>query len=162
MNRIIENVVIEKTGAVFSTLFDASVSAGPAYPLELPDIKHWDISGVVGVTGDCFGMMAIRLNYDLASTLMERSRIHLPGDPQGQRLMSDMIGEIINVISGNVLSELVADDFRLSIPVIIQGDMHEISWPKKTAVTAFPFEILSFNVEVQAGLSCGRFKEREA
>ncbi len=162
MNRIIENVIIEKTGTVFSTLFDASATAGSAYPLELPDNRHWDISGVVGVTGDCFGMMAIRLNLDLASALMERSRIHPPGDPQGQQLMSDMIGEIINVISVNVLSELVADDFRLSIPVIIQGNRHEISWPKKTAVTAFPFETLSFGMEIQVGLSCDRFKEREA
>ncbi len=160
MNRGIESAIAEKTKILFSMLFGLDIAENPPYQLQIPDTNHWDISTMVGITGECYGIMAIRLNYDLCGLLMEHSRVRTPENTRNQQLMTDMVGEIINIISGNVLSEMSEKDFRLSIPVTIQGEGHEISWPKNTAVTAIPFEFSSYRMEIQAGIVSGPCAEK--
>ena len=103
-------------------------------------ISEWDISGVIGLTGEARGAVVISMRQDLAikltAILTGAEHKNLDDD------VVDAVGELINIIAGNVKQEL-EDAFRLviSLPTIVKGKEHTINWPdSQTRVICIPFE----------------------
>jgi chemotaxis protein CheX len=107
-----------------------------------PDtINEWDLSAVIGLTGEARGAVVISMKTDLA--------IRLTGILTGSQHYTldedvvDAIGEIINIIAGNAKKGL-EEAFRLviSLPTIIEGHKHSIKWPNNQArIICIPFNI---------------------
>ena len=57
--------------------------------------------------------------------------------------VTDAIGEIINIITGNVKRDFEEDlRIKISLPSIIKGKAHSIVWPSaKTRIICIPFSI---------------------
>ena len=109
------------------------------YFINKDEITEWDISGVIGLTGEARGAVVISMRDDLAirltSILTGMSHKVLYDD------VIDAVGELINIIAGNVKQEL-EDAFRLviSLPTIVKGKEHTINWPdSQTRVICIPF-----------------------
>jgi len=103
--------------------------------------KIWDISGLIGLSGQTTGAVAISLKDSSAIKITEilTGKKHEPFDD----IVSDAVGEIINIIAGNVKKSF-EEEFRIkiSLPTIIKGKAHMIIWPeKKTRIICIPFTI---------------------
>ena len=125
--------------SVFKDFIGQEIEANMPHFLEKDQATEWDISGIIGLSGEARGAVVISLKDDLALKLtgILTGKVHkvLYDD------VVDAVGEIINIIAGNVKQEL-EDAFRLviSLPTIVTGKGHTINWPTGQArVICIPF-----------------------
>ena len=135
----------------FKEFVGLELTVGRPYIAERDAINEWDISAVIGLTGEARGAVVISMKKDLAISLTDMltgsSRSEIDED------VVDAVGEIVNIISGNAKKGL-EETFRLviSLPTIVQGKNHSIKWPAANArIICIPFTLLennSFNLSV--------------
>jgi chemotaxis protein CheX len=128
----------------FKEFCQSEVFSGRAYFEDKEDFENnWDISGIIGLTGEAQGAVAISLTEDTALRITKilTGKDHSYIDEH----VTDAVGEIINIIAGNVKKNL-EEMFRLkiSIPSIIKGKSHQVVWPtNKTRIICVPFTIFT-------------------
>jgi chemotaxis protein CheX len=136
---------------VFREFLGSELKAGRPYFSEKNAVNEWDISAVIGLTGEARGAVVVSMKHELAmkltDTLTGSKHTHLDDE------VVDAIGEIVNIIAGNAKKEL-EETFRLviSLPTIIEGKEHSIKWPNSQArIMCIPFDIFEtdiFNLSV--------------
>ena len=126
---------------VFHEFLGVDLEAKLPYFLEKDETTEWDVSGIIGLTGEARGAVVISMKTELAekltSTLTGTEHTGLDTD------VVDAVGEIVNIIAGNVKQEL-EEAFRLviSLPTIVKGKEHSIKWPDSHArIICIPFTI---------------------
>jgi chemotaxis protein CheX len=126
---------------VFQEFLGLELEAKLPYFMEKSEMTEWDVSGIIGLTGEARGAVVISMREDLAirltSILTGAEHSGLDAD------VVDAVGEIINIIAGNSKQEL-EESFRLviSLPTIVKGREHTIKWPEGHArVICIPFSI---------------------
>ena len=127
--------------AVFRDFIKCELTAEKVFFMEKEGFNDWDISGVIGLSGEVKGAVAISLKANtaikLTQLLTEEKHDYL--DEQ----VIDAVGEIVNIIAGNAKKELEAA-FRvvISLPSIVRGKAHLIVWPSvRTRIFCVPFKI---------------------
>jgi chemotaxis protein CheX len=105
--------------------------------------KNWDISGIISLSGEAKGAVAISLKTASATKIADilTGSVHKYLDAD----VADAVGEIVNIISGNVKKDL-EDAFRLtiSLPTIVRGAAHAVIWPsQKTRIICIPFSLFT-------------------
>ena len=130
---------------VFLEFLGEPLEVKPPYFMDKEKISEWDISAVIGLTGEARGAVVISMKdalaFKLTSKLTGKAHKVLYAD------VVDAAGEIINIIAGNVKYDLESS-FKLiiSLPTIVKGKGHTINWPDTlTRVICIPFII--FNQE---------------
>ena len=104
-------------------------------------VSNWDISGIIGLSGEASGAVAISLKeataFQVTKTLTGKEHQHIDTD------VIDAVGEIINMIAGNVKKDFEESlRIKISLPSIIKGKAHSIVWPsEKTRIICIPFSI---------------------
>lgn len=143
---------------VFKEFIGADLVPERPHFTEKKDVYEWDISAVIGLTGEARGAVVISMKKNLACRLtgMLTGAEHSSMDEE----VIDAIGEIINIIAGNAKRGL-EESFRLviSLPTIVQGSSHSIQWPNDQArIICIPFKIfedetfcLSVAIEASSG-----------
>ncbi|MDR1575037.1 MAG: chemotaxis protein CheX [Treponema sp.] len=137
--------------SVFRDFVGAELAEGRPYFADTTSVTEWDISAVIGLTGEARGAVVISMKKELAIKLtgMLTNSTHTDVDDD----VVDAIGEIVNIIAGNVKKDL-EEAFRLviSLPTIVQGKEHSIKWPANQArIICIPFTIFgssTFNLSV--------------
>lgn len=135
---------------LFSSMFGITARPGTPYIME-EELKHrWEISGILGLTGDYQGIVAFRLPRLLADKMLEKSGIITKTEAERQETVYGMVGELTNIIAGNASSAIDYANIDISPPVVIFGEHHQIAWPKSMPVIAIPFSspIGPFEVDV--------------
>jgi len=100
-----------------------------------------DISGVIGLTGASKGVVVFSLSKEAAikivSSMLSETYTDLTPD------VSDAIGELTNMISGDARRELATKGFKFEagLPSIIKGEGHIIETMTKGPTIAIPFDI---------------------
>lgn len=124
---------------VFHELVGQDVEAKLPYFMEKDEVSEWDISAIIGLTGEARGAVVISMKQELAikltNILTGTEYATLDDD------VVDAIGELINIIAGNVKQEL-EEAYRLviSLPTIVKGKEHSVNWPdSQTRVICIPF-----------------------
>ena len=136
---------------VFKEFVGIELTPGRPYFAETEALKEWDISAVIGLTGEAWGAVVISMKKKLVIkvTDMLTNTKHRDIDDD----VIDAIGEIVNIIAGNAKKGL-EKDFHLiiSLPTIIEGKNHSIKWPHShTRIICIPFRFLEndyFNLSV--------------
>jgi len=126
--------------AVFRDFCQTEVKAGRVFFVSKDEYEsNWDISGIIGLSGEVSGAVAISLKDDtsfkITSVLTGTEHTRIDAD------VTDAIGEIINIIAGNVKKDF-EDELRIkiSLPSIVKGKAHSIVWPsEKTRIICIPF-----------------------
>jgi chemotaxis protein CheX len=126
---------------VFREFVKCDLAAERPYFSTRESITNWDVSGVIGLTGEARGSIVMSMKSSLAFKLTNR----LTGVQHDSldRDVIDAVGEIVNIIAGNAKQELEST-FKLviSLPTIIKGLEHTIVWVNdKTRVICIPFKI---------------------
>ncbi len=148
MDVTIINPFLTATINLFQNMFALEAQPGIPYVLE-GEIKHrWEISGLLGLTGDYQGLVGFRLPRLLGDKLLQKSGILTKGEDERVETVYEMIGEMTNIIAGNASSEIKSASVDISPPVVVRGENHEIAWPKAMPVVAIPFTTNSGPFEV--------------
>jgi chemotaxis protein CheX len=128
--------------SVFREFCNTEVKAGGVYFMSRDNSEtDWDISGIIGLSGEASGAVAISMKdiSALRITNILTGTEHTSFDSD----VIDAVGEIINIIAGNVKKEF-EESLRtaISLPSIIKGRGHSIVWPsEKTRIICIPFSI---------------------
>jgi chemotaxis protein CheX len=127
--------------SVFKDFIGHDLVADRPYFVDKNEPHDWDISAVIGLTGEARGAVVISMKESLALRLtgILTETKHSSLDEE----VVDAIGEIINIIAGNAKRGL-EESFRLviSLPTIVRGAGHAIMWPNEQArVICIPFKI---------------------
>ena len=126
---------------VFQDLVGQTIDAKLPYLTEKDKVGEWDISAVIGLTGEARGAVVISMKKELAiklTTLLTGTEYTGLEDD-----VVDAIGELVNIIAGNVKQEL-EEAFKLviSLPTIVKGKEHSINWPdSQTRIICIPFTV---------------------
>lgn len=91
------------------------------------DIAKGDVSGLIGMVGpETKGSFSITFDEQLALTIMERMVGERPAEVDAE--VSDMVGEVTNMISGSAKRDLadIGFDFGMATPVVVSGKDHTI------------------------------------
>jgi chemotaxis protein CheX len=127
---------------VFKEFLHLDVITGRPYFSVKEAITEWDISAVIGLTGEARGAVVISLKKENAIKLTDILTGTKHSDFDGE--VVDAVGEIINIIAGNAKRGL-EDAFKLniSLPTIVKGIEHSVIWSDgKTRVLCIPFQFL--------------------
>ena len=127
---------------VFRDFCNTEIKAGRVFFVSKDEFESiWDISGIIGLSGETNGAVAISLKDTTVFRLTEM----LTGSKHTSidKYVTDALGEIINIIAGNV--KIVYEKsyrIKISLPTIVKGKAHSIVWPsEKARIICIPFTI---------------------
>jgi len=124
---------------LFASMFDLEAQANTPFLLE-GEYKHrWEMSGILGITGDYHGIVAFRLPRNLGDKMLQKTGVQTKNEDERLETLYGMIGENTNIIAGNAATGIVHASIDISPPVVILGENHEIAWPKSLPVVGIPF-----------------------
>lgn len=139
MKAIHINPFLSSTLNLFESMSGNEPSVGQKTLLQNLHSHRWEISGIIGVTGPAEGVVALRLTFPLVSALLEKSGLTFKDELEQKEMITSMVGEMTNIIAGNALGEIQQYDLDISVPIVIQGKDHSISWPKNNPIISIPF-----------------------
>lgn len=143
------NPFLSATLNVLETM--AFIKAEPGKPyLKKDNIAQGDVSGVVGLTGGANGTVSV--TFDEACILNIVSSMFGEEMKELNRDISDAVGEITNMISGQARQQIgkIGTTIHGAIPTVITGKNHKLISTTKGPKIAIPFktDTGSFIVEV--------------
>lgn len=142
---------IEAVTGAFDQMFELQPAALTPYLAKKDEILDWDISGIIGIAGEARGLVVLSFPAALAQELTTL----LTGSPKTvmDEDVTDTVGEVVNIIAGNAKKGL--EEFRLliSLPTIVQGPHHQVTWPTgPIPVITIPFSTARGHFSLSVGL----------
>ncbi|MBN1981770.1 MAG: chemotaxis protein CheX [Chitinivibrionales bacterium] len=117
------NPFIQATVETFKTMLNIEVSMG--VPILRNDAKHsYDVSGVIGLTGEAQGVISISFPKPLALRVVSKllgEEIKIIGTE-----LTDGVGEIANIVAGHAKQYLTKYKLSISLPNVVIGTGHRI------------------------------------
>jgi chemotaxis protein CheX len=139
MNVDYVNPFLSATIELFERTFGVTPIPGEVFLDERARKHRWDISAVMVLTGSAIGVVAIRLTKLLADKLLVKSGVQWKDEEERESLCDGMVGEMVNIVSGNASGRLAGYDIEISVPIVVQGENHTISWPERAPIIGVPF-----------------------
>lgn len=122
----IVNPLIESTIDAFSLMMDVSCRKR-GLSLKQRGTALYPISAVIGLTGRIAGTLCLNVSQVAAFNIVKRM-VDIDVS-EVNRLVCDSIGEFSNVIAGSAKDRVAQLELEISIPTIIQGVDHNITFP---------------------------------
>lgn len=120
----------------------AQTQLQPGKPMKKKDdLARGDISGLIGMVGpQVKGSLSITFDESLALEIMHRMLGEKPAELDAE--VTDMVGEITNMISGGAKKDLAEKgyEFGMATPVVVSGKDHTISHQVDGPKIILPFE----------------------
>ena len=149
MNVEVFNPFITATLDVLRTMAGLDPNRGTPR-LKGRDAVSYDVSGVIGLTGQVQGFVTL--------SFRESAALHVVSSFLGEPVTSvdeqvkDAVGELTNIVAGGAKRALADSGYNLtiSIPSVVVGHNHSISRPKEIPCFEIPFETEAgpFSVEL--------------
>lgn len=126
---------------VFKNFVGAELVAERSYLFDQAVITGWDLFAMIGFTGGARGAVVISMKKNLACKLTNQFTGKTYETIEDD--VTDTIGEIVNIIAGNVKrGEVEKLQLKLSPPMIVRGQGHSISWiTGGDPIVSIPFKI---------------------
>src|SRR5262245_52662195 len=97
MNVELINPFVAATSDVFKTMLSCTLTRGKV-GLKQEHARMYEVSGLIGLSGKCRGMVVVSLSRDTALAVTEKM---LGARPEGLNAeVADAIGEVTNMIAG--------------------------------------------------------------
>lgn len=115
-------------------------------------ITTFDISSIIGITGEVSGSIIISVPTDLACKIA--SNMLMEDVKTLDQRVEDAIGEIGNIVVGDARRILIQDGHQvnISVPTVVVGKGHKISRSGDIPCIAIPFKTPYGEFEVNVGL----------
>ena len=131
---------VQVTSSVFKDMLQVELKPDRAYFAEKESFLDWDLSGIIALTGEVKGLVAISMKKETASKITEQL---IGSNDFSSSDTIDAVGELVNIIAGNVKRNL-EDLFKIiiSLPKIISGKAHMVVIPEdRLRLLCIPFAI---------------------
>jgi len=140
---------IESTKAVFSTMVGVHV--------HLADLCKctrfhcaFDISSVIGFSGAIRGTLVIGMDERVAFSIAEELLGYRPTEIDAE--VSDMVGELANMIGGNAKERMGDINIALGLPTVVSGQSYNIVFHSDDRLHLLCFETPWGPLSVEFGL----------
>ncbi|MGE0760417.1 MAG: chemotaxis protein CheX [Pirellulaceae bacterium] len=131
------NPFVSATHEVFSVMLNCQLTRGPL-TMKRTSIPEYEISGLIGLSGKAQGMVVLSLGRE---TAVQATTVLLGHRPDGITSdVVDAVGELANMIAGSAKAKLEAYEMSVSLPSVICGKNHSVSFPSQTIPIVIPFE----------------------
>lgn len=136
LRAMLSDAVVEVTNAVCESLLGEVPDVG----VDTPD-EEKRVSGIVTIHGAWSGDVEVRVTPELAVRLA-REVLQLGGRPADEADVRDVVGEVANMIGGN-LKALLPEPCRLSLPHVTTSAWTQAAELRKTfAIHGEPLEVV--------------------
>ena len=150
INPTIVKAFVFSTKNVLSTMLNTECRIGKPY-LKENNTSHYDVSGIVGFTGDIVGSVVISFATDTAVNLVESlagERFEPTSDD-----FADAVGELSNMIAGSAKAEFHMTA-GISIPNVVIGKNHSIARMSDVPCVVIPCDTDSGKLAVEVNIKC--------
>lgn len=140
---------VSATNDVFQTMlgWDLTVGAPTAGGVN----PVFDVSGLIGLSGVCRGMVVISMG---GATAMKAAGAMLGSEPtELDADVLDALGELTNMIGGTAKTRLEEYALTIGLPTVISGTGQRIMFPSGAVPIVIPFESERGPICIQVGLS---------
>ncbi|MCC7475096.1 MAG: chemotaxis protein CheX [Pirellulales bacterium] len=144
------NPFLGATSSVFQTMLGCELSRGEP-SLKQSHSPEYEVSGLIGLTGKCQGMVVVSLGRDTAIKVAETMLGEAP--PELNRDVIDAVGEVTNMIAGAAKAQLAQYQLSVGLPSVICGKNHSIGFPSNSTPISLPFESSIGPVCVEVGIT---------
>ena len=133
------NPFLQGTIEVLTKMAFVEPRPGKVY-LKKNSLAYGDVSGIIGITGDMIGSLAISFNEACICNLI--SRMLGESYTEVNKEIFDGVGELTNMISGVARTHLEKDGMEVyaAIPSVVYGKDHTINHILKAPSIVIPFE----------------------
>ncbi|HNB60565.1 MAG TPA: chemotaxis protein CheX [Phycisphaerales bacterium] len=121
---------------VFSTMMQLQVNVGDPR-LKTEPLPAYDVSGIIGMSGDVVGSIVLSFTTDTAMSLVALF--------SGQKLeaghpdFADAVGELVNMVSGNAKGQFPGNKrVSISCPTVVVGKNHQVARQKDIPCVMIP------------------------
>lgn len=145
------NPFIQATEEILSTVAMINPKRGKL-ALQKDSTVAYDISGIIGITGEAIGSIAL--------SFPKKTALKVVSNFTGEEILgfdadtADAVGELTNMIAGR--SKKIFSDkgikLKISVPNVVIGKNHTISSPKGTPTIVIPFSSEEGNFAIQVSL----------
>ncbi len=144
------NPFVKATYDVFSTMLNCQLSRGEL-SLNSGFQPDYDVSGVIGLTGKASGSVVVSLEKGVALSATE-ALIGSTADTLNEDVV-DAVGELTNMIAGSAKAALANLEMSISLPNVIAGKNHVISFGSTAQTICVPFTCTWGKLSVEVGLA---------
>jgi chemotaxis protein CheX len=130
------NPFIIATNSCFKTMMSVEIRAEQPLLKRMP-FPTYDISGVIGLSGEAQG--SISLSFPEIDAIVFVKRMLGDIEKINEDEMSDGIGEIVNIIAGNAKQYLTKFNLSISLPSVIIGKRHTLAGQSGSPTIVVPF-----------------------
>jgi chemotaxis protein CheX len=131
------NPFIRSLDNAFRTMLGCEVRRG-AISIKNGASPNYDISGVIGLSGQAIGTVVLSLSENVArnaaATMLMTEITEINAD------VVDAVGELANVVAGAAKAELEQYQLSASLPSVITGRDHIVRFPSNVTPICVPFE----------------------
>jgi chemotaxis protein CheX len=116
-----------------------------------------DISGIMGLSGDSEGTLAITMYWNLARRIIARMMKVQP-ERINAEYIHDGVGELINMIGGSTKKMFKGTPFHfnLSLPTVVVGSGHQLGHPENSSIAVLIFDLDESAFVLQVCLKPGK------
>lgn len=93
----------------------------------------YDYTGVIGVSGVMRGVVYVSASEQLLRVLLD----DMSESNKSEDMLTDLVGEIANTVSGNARSEF-GPEFHISTPLVFKGVPQSLVLPKEGRAIVIP------------------------
>jgi chemotaxis protein CheX len=144
------NPFVNATIEAFDKMLGCEVRRG-ALTLKTGRNTAFEISGVIGLSGNAIGTVVLSFSKELAlkaaGALLMTEMTEISGD------VVDAVGELTNMVAGSAKSKLEELELSISLPNVITGSGHEIRFPSEVTPICIPFDSPWGPLTVEVGLA---------
>lgn len=120
---------------VFATMLQLEVSVGEP-GLKPPGTPSYDVSGIIGMTGDVEG--AVVLSFPTATAERVVSLFTGTEMTRAHDDFSDAVGELVNMISGGAKAQFTGKTVSIGCPSVVIGSDHVVMGRKDVTCIIIP------------------------
>ena len=119
---------------VFDTMIEVPLQLGKPSLKKGSEVPY-EISGIIGLSGNVTGCVVISLSREVAFQLVSA----LVGEPINElnEDCTDAIGEIANMIAGNAKTDFPGTGNAISVPSVVVGK-HKVTYPSGIPIIFIP------------------------
>jgi chemotaxis protein CheX len=132
------NPFLDGAKEVLKTMAFTDATPGKVY-LKKGDTAHGDVSGIIGITGDAIGSLAVSFHSQCICGIVSSMLGETYTEPNREVL--DAVGELTNMISGVARTQMEKNGLSVyaAIPSVVIGEDHTINHILKAPSIVIPF-----------------------
>jgi chemotaxis protein CheX len=151
------NAFLESTRNLFGTMLNSTVGFGTPHVHD--QLTRYDVSGIIGLTGDVTGSVVLCLPRKTAESIVGT----FAGTPLefGSADFADAVGELVNMVAGGAKAKFEGRSVSISCPSVVVASVHQVQSPSGAACISVPCHCpagdFAINLAIQAAaLGAGR------